>query len=212
MLLFIAACSPVAHQALRTETPSARVVYIVNHGWHAGLALRVDDIPEGVLPEREDFPDARYLEIGWGERDFYQAPDFSFWLMLKAGLWPTASVLLVEPLYESPRGRYPCSNVVELKLTQDRFLNLLEYVSASLDRRASVRAAALPPPYPQPGRFYPAKGRFHTFNTCNTWTSRALAAAGVPVRSPHPFTAGGLLSNARHFGRMLEPAPGCRRD
>lgn len=211
MLAVIAGCSATARRAPETDPTSVRIVYIISHGSHAGLAVRTDDIPAGVLPEREDFPDARYLEVGWGDWDFYQARDFSFWLMLKAGLWPTPSVLLVEPLYVSPRGRYPCSRIIELRLDAVRFMSLLNYVNGSFDRHGTSRAAALPPLYPQPGRFYPAHGRFHAFNTCNVWTSRALTAGGYPLTAPRPLTAGCLMAEVRHFGYSLAPAPACRR-
>ena len=30
---------------------SAETLYVVNHGWHTGLAIRRGDIPDGVWPE-----------------------------------------------------------------------------------------------------------------------------------------------------------------
>ena len=30
-------------------------------------------------------------------------------------------------------------------------------------------------------RFYLSRGRYHLFNTCNQWTGRGLARAGVPT-------------------------------
>jgi hypothetical protein len=35
--------------------------------------------------------------------------------------------------------------------------------------------------YGSTDRFYTATGRYHCFNTCNQWTGRGLARAGVPV-------------------------------
>lgn len=48
-------------------------VWVVRHRWHTGLVVRREDVPADIWPERDDFPGAEYLEVGWGERDFYQA-------------------------------------------------------------------------------------------------------------------------------------------
>ncbi len=52
--------------------PSASVLLLVDR-WHAGVAIRTSDIPGDLMPERRDFPEAEYLEFGWGDWDFYQA-------------------------------------------------------------------------------------------------------------------------------------------
>ncbi len=70
-------------------------LYIVNHGWHAGLILPITSVQEEQLPLVSDFPRARYLEIGWGDAAFYQAREPTLSLALRAIVKPTPSVLHV---------------------------------------------------------------------------------------------------------------------
>jgi len=42
-------------------------VYVVNDGWHTGLALPRAELAATNMPVVRDFPDARYLQFGWGD-------------------------------------------------------------------------------------------------------------------------------------------------
>ena len=43
-----------------------RYIYVVRHAWHTGLVVKYDDIEPHLWPEKDDFPEALYLEVGWG--------------------------------------------------------------------------------------------------------------------------------------------------
>jgi hypothetical protein len=53
--------------------------------------------------------------------------------------------------------------------------------------------------------FYLAEGDYSLFNTCNTWVTKALQAAGLPIRSA--LLAGGVMRQARRYGRMIQVRP-----
>ena len=67
-------------------------VHVVRRGWHSGIVVRAADVPEQAWPARRDFVGAEHLEVGFGDRAYYQATDPSVWLGLRALLWPTAGV------------------------------------------------------------------------------------------------------------------------
>ena len=50
---------------------STGVIYVVQHGWHAGIAVRRADVPAGRWPVLDDVADAPYVEVGWGEAQYY---------------------------------------------------------------------------------------------------------------------------------------------
>jgi hypothetical protein len=50
--------------------------------------------------------------------------------------------------------------------------------------------------------FYLAEGNYSLFNTCNSWISRALQAAGLPIRTV--LWAGAVMSQAERYGRMVQ--------
>jgi len=199
----LSACTGVEPAPATDPRRADRIVYVVGHGWHTGLVLARTDIPPGLWPEQADFPTAEYLEVGWGDRDFYMAPENTVWLALKAALWPGASVLHVAGFRGSVLARFPASEVVELRLTGPELERLVRYVHDSHERGAGARTPPLGPGLYGDSRFYPSHERFHLFNTCNVWTARALAAAGLPVRSSLTLTASALLGQARELGRCL---------
>ena len=45
--------------------------------------------------------------------------------------------------------------------------------------------------------FYKARGTFHLFNTCNTWTARMLRAGGVNLSPSGVITADELVARLR---------------
>src|SRR5258706_9355056 len=71
----------------------AETVYLVSHGWHVGLALRRDDLLALSPPSRLPAPPVAYVEIGWGDGDFYPAPSPSLSLALRAALSSPSTVM-----------------------------------------------------------------------------------------------------------------------
>jgi uncharacterized protein (TIGR02117 family) len=179
--------------ATRAAESSARgeiALYVVTHGWHTGLAMRASDIDfaRWRLPHPAR---ARYVEVGWGDRDYYPAAGFNLWYAFKALAWPTPSVLHVVGFDQPPRHAFPASEVVEVGLSPGGFERLLAYISASFEAGARPIAPSL---YAT-GAFYPSREKFHLFKTCNVWVARALRAAGIEVRSS--LSTEGLMEQIR---------------
>ena len=198
-LLCYACAGPMKAPPLRVEGGPCSSIYVVNHGKHAGLILRPADIPRGLLPESADFPGADYLELGWGDWDYYQADAPGLWLTLKAALWPTASVVNVVGIKGSVAGRYAGYEIIRLELEPSAFAGLVAYIHRGFVRRGAEKAAPVGPRHYGDSLFYPARGRFHIFNTCNTWVARALEAAGYPMGIFRPITADQLMAKVRRF-------------
>lgn len=186
------------------DNARARSAFVVNHGWHSAIVVKRADIPEALLPESRDFPDAQYLEIGWGDGDYYLAPDPGLRLALKAAFWSSGSVLHVLGFRGAVRDYFPASEVVEIRLPEEAFQRLARFLSTSFSRPdPAAPAGSRPGLYPN-SRFYPATGRFHLFRTCNTWVAEALETAGLPLSSAFVVTAGNLSFRMRGLGRVRE--------
>ncbi len=189
-LLFIGCRSLVPDQAVADAT-TVSIIHVVSHDWHAGIVVRRSDIPAASWPEKRDFPNADYLEVGWGDRDYYQSRDPGFGTTLKAGLWPTASVLHVVGFRGSVTGNFPHSKVIALPVSRDGLTQLIAFIDAAHDRPDRRPLRSLGRGLYGDSHYYPARGRFHLFNNCNGWTARALRAAGYAVNDA--MTVGGLL-------------------
>ena len=200
LVLLAAAIAGCASAAPSQPSPSDRTIYVVSHGWHTGIVIRRGDVPAGLWPEIADFPNAEYLELGWGDRDYYIAPGFDLWLATKALLWPTASVLHVVGFSGSVAENFPLSDIVELRVSPENLERLVRSMHESHAREGEAPVAPIARGLYGDSRFYPSRERFHLFNTCNVWTSRALRAAGFPIRAA---TAGGVVRAAAQAGRCV---------
>jgi uncharacterized protein (TIGR02117 family) len=181
----------------------ATSIYVVNHGWHTGIVVQRDDIPDDVWPEHHDFPQATYIEVGWGDQDFYQAPKATLGLAFKAVFQTTPSVLYITGFTMPATFYFPDSDVIEVLLSQQGFERLCAFMHETYKR--DERGETLPLGHGSYGtsQFYQAKGTYHLFNTCNSWTAKALRAAGCPITPSQAITAENVMHQASRFGNVI---------
>ena len=173
-----------------------RSVFVVGHGYHTGLIVRARDLPD-AWPARGDFPSAEFLELGWGARDYYPLDDPALWRGFRALFTPSASTVNVVPREGSLARALRDSEVVELRVSDEGYARMLEYVRRSYTLDPDGRAVIVPSGARQEGRFYESPLVFHAFSNCNSWTARALEASGLPVDPRMALTAGLLLRQVR---------------
>jgi uncharacterized protein (TIGR02117 family) len=211
-----------ADPALWPPAPGAPTIeiHVVNHGYHTGIAV-LRTAAAGVARERglsallavtERFADYRWLEIGWGEENFYRAvPDvasLTVGLAARALFHPgNVSVMHVVGLSRHPRASFPHSDIVPIGLSEAGFARLAERLDASLARTGPDGAPEdLGPGLYGPSRFFRAVETFYAFNVCNHWLARLLSAAGLPT-APIPATLPhGLLLDLQ-WRSGLKPLP-----
>ena len=211
-ILFLAAsCSACAAPVRETPAPSEsephKTIYLVSHGWHAGIVLRRADIPDSIWPEPEDFPSTEYLEVGWGDMDYYQTPDPHMGLILKAALLPTASVLHIVGFNGPVPAYFPYSEIIRIELSSAGLEHLSRTIAASFATDEAGNTTSLGPGLYGNSRFYLSRESYQLFNTCNVWTARALRAAGLPITPARAITAENLMSQVRKFGRVVQSGP-----
>ena len=195
---------------------NAATLYVVNHGWHTGLAIRRGDIPDGLWPEAREAPPGEYLEVGWGEREFYQTRDPSLLQALRAALWPSPSVLHLVGFNGPVAERFPYSEVIALSMDAAAMMRLVQYISNAYERDRAAPERS--PGFAQANaagnikrmgaglygdsRFFAGRENFHLLRTCNVWTAQALRLAGCPVGTG--VTAENVMKSA---ARCAAPAP-----
>jgi uncharacterized protein (TIGR02117 family) len=177
---------------------AAQRIWVASNGWHSGIVLARADVPESVIPEIADFPQARFFEFGWGDAEFYPAREAGAWLALRAA-FPGPAVMHVAGLPDHPARLWPQVTILPFAVDTQGLRRLLVFLRNSFDRagagRAEVTARGI---YPF-SLFYPATGRFHLFNNCNTWTAQALTAMGLGTSLGGVNTAEELISRIRPF-------------
>lgn len=203
-----AAPAPVKGLFPPAENAPSKNIYLVSHGWHAGIVIQRVDIPQGVWTEhKHDFPEARYLEVGWGDQDFYQTPEPTLGMKLKAVLFPTKSVLHVVGFSDPVRTYFPNSEIIEIALSYEGFERLCKYIEQSYAKDERGEIQALGPGLYGNSQFYQSRESYHGFRTCNVWTARALRAAGCPVAPGRLIKVESLMSRARAFGKVIQSKP-----
>lgn len=189
-------CASVPETRFKGDA-AEHTAYIVNHGRHTGLAVARPAILD-VLPELAgSLPTGPYIEVGWGDAQYLQGPDPGSGLALRATLWPTSSALHLIALPEPPSRYYHFNQVVTVNLSEAGHRALLDFIADSFERSASGTPRLLTPPVYSSSALYAGQGRFHLFNTCNTWVARGLEHAGYPISSRWVVTADDLMSQFR---------------
>jgi uncharacterized protein (TIGR02117 family) len=172
-------------------------VYIVQQALHTGIVFRMADVNLEIWPESKDFEGYEWIDVGWGDYEYYQSPDEDPWLAFKAIAMPTTAVLRVDGFSISPDRYYGNSPRLRFCFSREQFDQLcrtihLTYLRDELDKpKISGKGYGL--------IFYAAKGKYHLFNTCNTWVADAFHTAGLSNRRSGIITARQLFSFLRRF-------------
>ena len=161
-------------------------IYVVKYEWHTGVIFERNEALKFFPSLQDDFSEFKYIEIGWGDKDFYMAEKETFWITFKAGMFPTKSALHVTALMNNPEKHYKGLEMVIINLSEEDFIRLINYFNRSFALDENKNNIKLKDGLKENSLFYLSNERYHIFKTCNAWIARGLKKAGVPV---HPFFA-----------------------
>lgn len=203
-VLVLSGClGPVKELYPEDEGQRPIAVYIVSHGWHAGIAIEASAIRDH-LPVHPDMPSAEYLKFGWGDGRYYPDTDAGFWLMLRGALLPTRSVIHVVGI-DIPVERYfSRSKVIKIQVSEEGAEEMGKFVAKRfrLDSDGEARVAA--DGLYRNSIFYEATGRYYLPKTSNVWTARALRQTGYPITPVYSLTSGNVVKQARKEGVVVQ--------
>ena len=195
---WLATCETAPPLPSRDDGPRTRPIQVASNGWHTAIVVPAPAIAAtGLLPEAADFPDAAFLEFGWGDRTYYPAKEKTLGMTLAAALAPTPAVMHMAGRAAALAGGSGGLEVVPVALTDAGFQNLVGAIAATFERPSGGRAESVSRGLYPGSSFYHARGEFHLLNTCNTWTARMLRAGGVALSPSGIVTADGLMARLR---------------
>ena len=176
-------------------------IYVVDHGGHTAVVLD-RELAKQYLPSiNEEFVHSMYIEVGWGDEDFYQSTEKTTKLKMQAVLYPTNAVLHVTDVPIDPEKYYPNIEVKKLMVTRTGFRKMATYIYKTFKRNSNGTPVKTGKGLHVHGLFYHANGKFHLFNTCNTWTAKILKEAGLPVSSFLTITSDDIMNQIRDYRR-----------
>jgi uncharacterized protein (TIGR02117 family) len=199
----------LASFASSREQPDSnlKTIHVVGHGWHTGLVLSTKDVSPDVLPEIRDFRGTDFVEIGWGDEGFYRATSISIPLVLKAGFWPTRSVMHLGGFAGPVEEVFVASDIVELQVTGEQFDDLCRFVAKTFARSDTGKAEFLSQGrYGGNSAFYRARGMYYFPKTCNVWTAKAIAETGLSINAATAATADNVIKQSKKVGRVIQVA------
>ncbi|MEE3388777.1 conserved hypothetical protein [Alcanivorax sp. DSM 26293] len=170
-------------------------VLVVRHRWHTGIAFPADRLSPALGFLEPHFSEPSFYEFGWGDDAFYRQDD-SWWLRVRAMLWPTRSAMHVVGLERHPE-LLPHTDLQPLCLSAEQLGQLQESLAGYFQLDEQGRLPAGDPGLYGDSRFFPSNDTFWFSNTCNTWTARRLREAGLPIRAFLTLTAGQVLGQLR---------------
>jgi uncharacterized protein (TIGR02117 family) len=120
-------------------------------------------------------PEARWLILGWGSAAFYTSAgtyaNISASAVLTAATGDDAVIRL-----DISGPLKPMENLRYLRLSEGQFQALLSQTTAAFASQTKLNH----PGFTGTDAFFPAKGHFHAFRTCNVWLGETLRASGIP--------------------------------
>ncbi len=164
------------------EQDQPHTIFVVSYDWHSGLVLPRAAIRETLPDLYTAFDGSRYLELGWGDAGFYQSKSFSLLKAIPALFWPTGSVIHVVGFDTHPSQRFYRHTLIPLARSEAQLAALSDYITNSLSRDSEGNLVPISQGVYRNSLFFEAKGQFHLFNTCNSWTARALQSAGHAIK------------------------------
>ena len=181
-------------------------IFVINHGIHAGIILKVEDINSSIWKVDTIFKEFEYIEIGWGDEDFYKSSDPSVWMTLKAGLFPTSSVLHLRAISQYKLNRFSKDKIVKLSISKEEFDKLSLFIENSFAKENGKFIVLSKGLYPE-SLFYISSKTYHIFNTCNVWTAQALESAGVNITPFLSITTNNLFSQIYESQNQTKRSP-----
>lgn len=194
-------------------------VYLADHGYHAGIILRRDDLDRFSLTLDDKVLAAllvryqayEWIEIGWGDEQFYRfAPSISnvtasMAFSALSGMNET-TVLHVVGLTRTPEATFRNSDLQRIELSVRGMDKLMRGVAVTFAPNAAGEPVELGQGIYGPSLFYRARGHYSLLNTCNMWLGDLLAMAGLKVSPVPSVSSSGLLAELR-WRNDLTPRP-----
>lgn len=153
-------------------------IALLPHALHAGVLLPAKAAGWSWCDSLGMDSTLHYVEIGWGEEDYYTLARPGLGVVLQAAFVPTGSVLHVAGFYEGD-ALVQQGKAASLVLSTQDYLALCHALSASFEGWPQPHIAKPKGWYGRQSIFFTGNEHYHALHTCNPWLARKLHAAGI---------------------------------
>jgi len=203
-IIFLSGCATSVKSLYPPKTcEEKKTIYVDSHGWHTGIIIKTEDLQGYLKDLSTDFKGANYLEIGWGDKGFYQTNEITSGLTVKAIFWPTDSILHIVGFYNSPEIAFSQSEVVKINISNNGLIEMLKFIENTFDRDSDNSFIRSKNGLYGWSNFYKAKGNYHVFSTCNNWVAKSIRRTGFPISSFYAATASNVMYQLDNYSENL---------
>lgn len=197
LFVALAGCSSLPDKEKIPTANASQQIYFIYREWHTSILLPADAVRAHSKVMGEEAVGQQFVRVGWGDGDYFTGKSKSVGTATKALFVSQYSALQVLTYTQSPFTEIPAETRAALAITDKGLRLLIRYIDNSFVRDDKGQLIPLPAYGEGVGHFYRAEGQYGLFSNCNTWSGRALQAAGLPVRSRLQLTAQSVFEQAR---------------
>jgi len=195
VILFLSGCfiscstNEQAITPLKTQKEETETFYVAKHGWHTGIIIKKSSL-DSIFPAlTKEFPKSDYLDISWGDKKYFMAPDDNVLLALRAVFIPTRSVFRVLRIPYDPEKFFAGSDVRAVAIPREDFYQMIDYIIKIFERDDEDKLI----PAGKKGIYFLSERKYWGFRTCNEWTARALKKGGLRIVPVLSLSSGSLM-------------------
>jgi hypothetical protein len=184
------------------EADEIYTIYVSSISWHTGIVIPVGTFPDKLWPEQGNYLDAAFLEIGWGDADYFSNESFNPWYALKAVAWPTSSVLQIRPIYGKVETFYSNTNLAKIEICREQLDGLRNYLIGEFELNENGEIMPVTPG-PSNSYFYKGSSSYYFPKNSNVWVARALKESGFSIDPIWYQTTGKVVRKAGELGELI---------
>ena len=206
IIFFFLHTSPplIAERDIGKSDKNSIEIYLIKQYWHTAIAINRNDIDSLLFPEITMFSKYNIIDIGWGDEEFYQHPEFDADLAFKALFYGTSSTLRVEGIGISKESYFEISEIViKIVVSSDQLNEIILFISNTIFRDSNGESVLLSEHGLGRVKFFKANGEYYLFNTCNTWLAKGLKQGGVQITDDIVLTEE-LFNEAAKIGTVIK--------
>jgi hypothetical protein len=178
--------------SVNDETDSVSV-FVVKHGWHTSLIIERETLGRYFPRLTNRFPHSEMLDISWGDKKYFMAPDHSIWLAVRAVLVPTQSVVRVVGYSEKMVESFEPPEIEKLMFSGEEFRQLAVFLQKSFSENDDGELLIAG----KRGIFFFSQTKYWGFRTCNSWIAKALKNGGYPIKPLFSLTSNAVMRKVK---------------
>jgi len=189
--------------SINSSALNLKNITVWSNGFHTGILLENSLQLKKQLTLSSMNSERGYTDFGWGEFDFYTTNKKTFYSYLKAAAWPTKSTVRTEFWSERDYSQIGSNRwSVKIYMSEKKFDKIVSFMKNSI----SFRKNGSPLELIQSGNvcYHGSPLKYHIFNTCNTWVTRALKKGEIKISPFMILTNDMLLWKILQCGEKME--------